>query len=171
MTAALVDSPAALNSGLVSRNEQDFLDVTKRLQTALDKIRGDLRVKATQESLARLAKCSRGTLVNRKWPLEELRKVKDERRSRGRAPLSPSSVADTSEQSRIERYKEQLYLSREELLRWKDRHDKLAEDARAAEEVNARLVRRIETLEIQLRDVKKTMPSQTVVTIGSGKRR
>ena len=91
------------------RNQQDFMLVTKRIQDALELMANDRRVKRTETNLARLAGCSRGTLRNRQWPMEQLQKLKDEARAaKEQVEIEPRA---TREKAQVERYREQLMLS------------------------------------------------------------
>jgi len=58
------------------RNDRDFEDLTNRIRNGLDLIRKTKSLKPTQDTLAKLAKCSRRTLSLRRWPVEELKKIK-----------------------------------------------------------------------------------------------
>jgi len=84
------------------RNDRDFEDLTNRIRNGLDLIRKTKSLKPTQDTLAKLAKCSRRTLSLRRWPIEELKKIKSPafigcqnqtvtaatRKGRGETPLS-----------------------------------------------------------------------------------
>ena len=107
---------------LQEKKDQDFVEVSRRILEALVRIENDHEIKATQDALAQLAKCSRGTLNNRQWPLDRLRQIKDARNT-PKPPVHDESTSAVKVQSRIDRYKEQLYNSREELLIWKAHHD------------------------------------------------
>src|SRR5689334_18660351 len=61
------------------RNQRDFNDMTARIRDSLDLIRKNRNLRATQDVLAELAKCSRRTLSLRVWPILELKKIKDAR--------------------------------------------------------------------------------------------
>lgn len=61
------------------RNQRDFNDMTARIRDALDLIRKNKNLRATQDVLAELAQCSRRTLSLRVWPILELKKIKDAR--------------------------------------------------------------------------------------------
>src|SRR5436190_1649422 len=63
------------------RNAADFLQIGKNISLALDQIAVDKTIPATEESLANLAGCSRGTLRNRQWPLVRLREIKQARKT------------------------------------------------------------------------------------------
>jgi Mg2+ and Co2+ transporter CorA len=61
------------------RNQRDFEEITERIRTALEAIRKSKSLKPTQTTLARLAQCSRRTLSLRRWPIEELKGIKEKR--------------------------------------------------------------------------------------------
>lgn len=61
------------------RNQADYLEITRRIEAALELIRNDSTISATQKSLADLARCCRGTLHHRKVPLECLKEIKRKR--------------------------------------------------------------------------------------------
>ncbi|AWB33082.1 hypothetical protein [Orrella marina] len=126
-------SESGIPAALYEKNAQEFVEVTRRIQEALVRLESDTKLKATQEVLAQLANCSRGTLSNRRWPLERLREIKNARKV-PKQPITDGSKAAVNTASRIERYKEQLYNSREEVLIWKARYDQVSE--RLAESLN-----------------------------------
>lgn len=115
-------STSGIPAALQEKNEQEFVEVTRRIQDALARIESDPKLKASQDVLAKLANCSRGTLNNRKWPLDQLRKIKDARKAPVKLAID-ETASIAKEESRIERYKQQLYDSREEVLLWKSRFD------------------------------------------------
>jgi hypothetical protein len=131
------------------RNQQDFMLVTKRIQDALALMASDKRVKRTETNLAKLATCSRTTLHNRKWPLEQLQKLKEEART-AKAEPEPEPRA-TRDKARVERYREQLMKNRDELLLWKYKHDTLRDLVETLEAQRDALKNRVEELEQQLR--------------------
>ncbi len=63
------------------RNEQDFEDLTRKIQDAIATIKKTRSIPATQEKLAELVGCTRKTLHNRGWPISELKKIKEERQA------------------------------------------------------------------------------------------
>lgn len=63
------------------RNEADYQQVTLNISLALELIDKSPEIPATQNELARLAKCSRGTLRLRKWPLDRLKEIKARRKA------------------------------------------------------------------------------------------
>jgi chemotaxis regulatin CheY-phosphate phosphatase CheZ len=133
------------------RNQQDFMLVTKRIQDALEKMGNDRRIKRTETNLAKLAECSRGTLRNRKWPMAQLEKLKEEARSaKVEVEVEPKA---TREKARVERYKEQLMKNRDELLFWKYKHDTLRDLVETLEGQRDTYKRRAEALETQLRSI------------------
>lgn len=133
------------------RNQQDFMLVTKRIQDALEQMANDRRLKRTETNLAKLAGCSRGTLRNRKWPMEQLQKLKEEVRSaKEEAEVEPRA---TREKARVERYREQLMKNRDELLFWKYKHDALRDLVETIEAQRDAHKRRAEQLEAELRSI------------------
>lgn len=58
------------------RNQEDYLKITESIKSALDNIRGNPKIPATQDKLAKLAGCSRKTLHNREGVIKELKKIK-----------------------------------------------------------------------------------------------
>ena len=58
------------------RNEADFQEVTENIEAALTLLERDPSIPATEANLAKRAKCSRGTLRHRKWPLQRLKAIK-----------------------------------------------------------------------------------------------
>lgn len=63
------------------KNQEDFEDVTERINEALFKIASDPNIKATQTKLAELADVHRNTIANREWPLERLASIKADRQA------------------------------------------------------------------------------------------
>lgn len=147
-------SEGGLPSALQEKNEQDFVEVTDRIQSALSQIRSNPKLKATQEILAQLASCSRGTLNNRRWPLEELKKIKTARKTSPRSTTDDSALASKTE-SRIDRYKQQLYDSREEVLLWKNRHDEVLKQLGQTRDVNRVLRTKLTTIEAELSSLRR----------------
>lgn len=133
------------------RNQQDFMLVTKRIQDALELMANDRRIKRTETNLARLADCSRGTLRNRQWPMEQLRKLKeDARTAKEQVEVEPRA---TREKAQVERYREQLMKNRDELLFWKYKHDALRDRVETLESQRDTYKKRAEDLEAQLRSI------------------
>lgn len=151
---------SSISRALQEKNEQDFIEVTRRIQEALARIESDSRLKATQDVLAQLADCSRGTLNNRKWPLDRLREIKAARRV-PRQPITDESAA-TKIESRIERYKEQLYDSREEVLTWKARHDEASERLSDAQNPTRVLQERLATAEREIANLRRHLGGKVV---------
>ena len=63
------------------RNQRDFEEMTERIREGLEVIRKNKSLKPTQKTLARLAGCSRRTLSLRRWPIEELNRIKRNRKT------------------------------------------------------------------------------------------
>lgn len=133
------------------RNQQDYMLVTKRIQDALEQMANDRRLKRTETNLARLAGCSRGTLRNRKWPMEQLQKLKeDARAATEQVEVEPRA---TRGKAQVERYKERLSKNRDELLFWKYKHDALRDQLETIESQRDAYRRRAEEFEAQLRSI------------------
>ncbi len=133
------------------RNQRDFMLVTKRIQNALEQMANDRRLKRTETNLAKLAACSRGTLRNRKWPMEQLQKLKEEAHS-AKEEAEPEPRA-TREISQVERYRNRLNKNRDELLFWKFKHDALRDLVETLESQRDTFKHRAEELEAQLRSI------------------
>lgn len=133
------------------RNQQDFMLVTKRIQDALELMANDRRLKRTETNLAKLAGCSRGTLRNRRWPMEQLQKLKeDARATKEQVEVEPRA---TREKAQVERYREQLVKNRDELLFWKYKHDALRDRVETLESQRDAYKRRAEGFEAQLHSI------------------
>jgi bisphosphoglycerate-independent phosphoglycerate mutase (AlkP superfamily) len=140
------------------RNQRDFMLVTKRIQDALEQMANDGRLKKTETNLAKLAGCSRGTLRNRKWPMEQLQKLKKEARAaKDETEVEPRA---TREKSQVERYRNRLIKNRDELLFWKYKHDALRDLVETLESQRDVYKRRAEELEAQLRSIATTSNSR-----------
>lgn len=89
-----------------ARNEQDFENLTRRISDALALIRKDPSIPATQDKLAEMAGCTRKTLHNRDWPITELKKIKEERKTNKDGKRKNTTVEHRlSAQKHIEREK------------------------------------------------------------------
>jgi len=133
------------------RNQQDYMLVTKRIQDALEQMANDRRLKRTETNLARLASCSRGTLRNRKWPIEKLQKLKeDARAATEQVEVEPRA---TRGKAQVERYRERLIKNRDELLFWKYKHDALRDQLETIQSQRDAYKRRAEEFEAQLRSI------------------
>lgn len=133
------------------RNQQDFMLVTKRIQDALELMANDRRLKRTEINLAKLAGCSRGTLRNRKWPMEQLQKLKAEAKvAMDTVEPEPRAIR---EKAQVERYREQLMKNRDELLFWKYKHDALRDQVDTLKSQRDTYKHRAEEFEAQLRSI------------------
>lgn len=136
------------------KNQQDFVDVTGRIDEALTALRNDRRLKRTEANLAKLARCSRGTLRNRGWPIEALRKLKLEAKA---ATEEATEATEANDESPIERIKKQLAMSRDELLGWKFKHDDLVERLETLQAQSKAHKDRVVTLEARVRELEKRL--------------
>lgn len=154
---------SSIPPALQEKNEQEFVTVTRRIQEALARIESDPNLKTTQDVLAQLADCSRGTLNNRKWPLERLREIKVARKA-PRQSITDESTGSAKIESRIERYKEQLYDSREGVLVWKARHDEVNQRLAQALDLNRVLQARLAATEQGIANLRRN-PADKVVEL------
>jgi phosphatidate phosphatase PAH1 len=104
------------------RNEKDYANITKRIEAGLEKIKTDETVPATGAELCKLAKCSRGTLRNREWPLERLKEIKKKRkekkaRKRNRITRDHLTAVEVHVEDK-NKLKDQLKKSRTEAAVW-----------------------------------------------------
>ena len=135
------------------RNEKDYADVTKRIEDALKKMEDDKTIPATEAELCKLAKCSRGTLRNRQWPLERLKEIKKKRKGE----KSDVPVEDENE------LEDQLKNSRTEAARWfykfknmEEENKKLSRANEHLQTTKQRLQERVDELERELCRLKPT---------------
>jgi hypothetical protein len=108
------------------RNEDDYRELTQRISAALLKIEYDPKIRPSQKNLAKFAECSRGTLRNRKWPLERLAEIKRQRKekSKGKGSDRPNKDADAEIHLEDKRkLLEQLDNARKETAIWVDKYD------------------------------------------------
>jgi hypothetical protein len=152
---------SGISDALYEKNAQTFIEVTRRIQEALGRIANEPKLKATQDVLAQLADCSRGTLNNRQWPLQLLREIKVARNA-PKLPTTDESAATNKVESRIERYKMQLQNSREELLIWKSRHDDANERLADALSINRVLQARLKAAEEDIANLRRNSASKVV---------
>ncbi|PKO40367.1 MAG: hypothetical protein CVU33_02490 [Betaproteobacteria bacterium HGW-Betaproteobacteria-6] len=154
-------STSGIPAALQEKNEQEFVEVTRRIQDALARIESDPKLKASQDVLAKLANCSRGTLNNRKWPLDQLRKIKDARKTPVKLAID-ETAAIAKEESRIERYKQQLYDSREEVLLWKTRFDDATQQLAQAQDLTRVLQARLAATEQEIAPLRRASATNIV---------
>ena len=108
--------------------------------------------------LCKLATCSRGTVNNRKWPIEELERIKSERKA-PKVPLEPESAKIEQEVNLAERLEKQLNDSRDEIVVWKNKHDDISESYQAQLNVTRVLTKKVTVLEAEnarLRELNRT---------------
>jgi len=97
----------------------------------------------TQATLAKLAQCSRRTLSLRRWPVEELKRIKDERRSREKVPHEESP-----NESEIEQNRERQLIK--QVRNYQDQNGRLFNQVQHLEEQQSKSVFIISTLEQQV---------------------
>lgn len=131
----------AVNSQLQKKNEEDFERITQNIHAALEKLRASRSLSATQEKLSELAGCSRKTLENRGWPLQELKRIKEQRKVNRETREHPAKD-QLSVENRLKR--EQLLIQRVENL----------------QDQNAKLFDQVQRLEEKLEDARRLFEVQ-----------
>ena len=107
----------SLPEALVASNASDFDAMTQAIEDALRKIERDHRLKPTQQALAKLVGCARGTLNNRGWPLTRLADIKRAREQKQAEKSAEPKDNAAKAESETEKLKNQLQLSRTENAR------------------------------------------------------
>ncbi|MFC4927917.1 MULTISPECIES: hypothetical protein [Delftia] len=127
---------------LLAKNARRFDAMTQAIEDALKKIESDRRLKTTEESLAELVGCSRGTLRNRGWPLTQLGDIKTAREQKRDADKSeqPKPAAAKAE-SETDRLKNQLQLSRTENARLHAKNELLRKELQQTKDLLAEVTR------------------------------
>lgn len=110
-----------------ARNAEDFDAITTAINLALAQLRAEPKLKPTEETLAKLAGCSRGTLRNRDWPIQSLKAIKSERKTKKATDAANKAAVVPAKKTPTTEHKDQLRLSRDEALRWKLKYDELLE--------------------------------------------
>ena len=137
--------PAGLKAlPFVDRNDRDFEEMTARIRQGLESIRKNRSLDPTQAMLAKLAQCSRRTLSLRRWPIEELKRIKDARRSGKKDPHEESP-----NESEIEQNPERLL--KKQVRNYQDQNGRLFDQMQHLEEQQSKSAFIISTLEEQVR--------------------
>jgi hypothetical protein len=123
LLSAAVRQPHRIPAPYDERNIADFVQIGKNISLAVDQIAADKTIPATEESLANLAGCSRGTLRNRQWPLVRLREIKQARKTEAEKKLSERQKEKPK--STEAELVDQLNASRTEAARWYDKNQEL----------------------------------------------
>lgn len=149
------------------KNEEDFLRISENIRNALDTISSNANLAATQNKLAKLAGCSRKTLYNRKWALEELRLIKVNRKSlKEKNTANVLSFNKTTEKGDIcnndlldliKTYKQQNGLLFDRIQDLEDLKDELERYNLVLEEENKTLKNDNKELRNELRLLKKSL--------------
>ncbi|MFZ9596326.1 MAG: hypothetical protein ACO3A2_09640 [Bdellovibrionia bacterium] len=101
------------------KNAEDFFKTSKAINEALAAICENRKMEPSQSNLSKLSGVHRNTLRNRRWPLEELTKIKKERAN---GDVQGEESKSEKEQKILTRaindLKKKLDLSREEAAKW-----------------------------------------------------
>ena len=119
------------------KNAEDFFKVSKAIQEALEMIRSDVRLKPTQAALSKLSGVHRNILRNRKWPLEELDRIGQERLVNHKIQTeSRASQEKKLLQESLDGLRKRLDLSREEASKWFHTSEKFKSELESLKGVN-----------------------------------
>jgi hypothetical protein len=139
------------------RNEADFRDMSVRIAEALERLEIDLTIPATEESLAGLAGCSRGTLRHRGWPLKRLKEIKQSRKEKKDeegGDIPPGEVDIVEILSRDKKsLLDQLKKSRGEVALWVEKYRQLEEETKKLRRLITMLQEAKKSLEDKLKKV------------------
>lgn len=133
------------------RNEQDFENLTRNIQNAVATIRKSRSIPATQEKLAELSGCTRKTLHNRVWPINELKKIKEERKAN--KDSNPKNITAEHKLSA------EKHIAREKLLviqirNLQEQNGKLFNQVQELQEQKASLIDTVKVLESEISSFK-----------------
>ncbi|WP_416400272.1 hypothetical protein [Alicycliphilus denitrificans] len=131
----------SLPEALVARNASDFDAMTQAIEDALRKIERDHRLKPTQQALAKLVGCARGTLNNRGWPLTRLADIKRAREQKQAEKSAEPKDNAAKAESETEKLKNQLQLSRTENARLHAKNELLRKELLQAKDLLAEVTR------------------------------
>jgi hypothetical protein len=142
------------------QNEQDFEELTRKIQDAIATIKKTRSIPATQEKLAELVGCTRKTLHNRGWPITALKKIKEERQAK-----KDGKQKNTTAEHRLSVGK---HIEREKLLirqvrNLQEQNGKLFDQVQGLEEEKETLVDTNKVLEDEitiLNDVKRKLETE-----------
>ncbi|HEY0375751.1 MAG TPA: hypothetical protein VGC87_02215 [Pyrinomonadaceae bacterium] len=143
------------------RNEQDFEDLTRKIQDGIAKLRRTRSLPATQEKLAEMVGCSRKTLHNRGWPITELKKINEERKAN-----KENKQKNTTAEHRLSAEK---HIAREKRLigqirNLQQQNSKLFDEKQELEEQKAALTDTVRVLEEEidiLKDEKRKLERES----------
>jgi hypothetical protein len=143
------------------RNELDYREMSKRVADALEEIDRDPSIPATQNELVKRAKCSRGTLRNRRWPLERLKNISAKRKETNRVRNRKITLEHrTTVEVHIEdkrRLLEQLEKSRDEAAIWYDKYKDVESEKNKLLRINELLIGENTSLKKRVDDLVKRL--------------
>lgn len=121
------------------RNEADYLELSRRIEIALKLIEDDPSIAATENSLASLAGCCRGTLFSRKYPLDRLRQIKNQRK-----------------QQKMLKFRNEKFVCRGEATTHRETISDLRSKLELSDQENAVLVQRYIAAEFEVAQLKRS---------------
>lgn len=137
------------------QNQEDFEDVTERINEALLEIASDSKVKATITELAKRAKVHRNTIRNRHWPIDRLDAIKLDRKA------AVDKKIDQNEPKPVDVLADRLEKAHQEILYWfkeykemKSMYEASSESVRFLAKSKETLAQTVKTLEQELQNLR-----------------
>lgn len=152
-----------------AKNETDYQKITDNILAALKQIEHNPKEPATQANLAKLAKCSRGVLRLRGWPIEKLKGIKKKRKAAAIGKTAGEITVDHKDPVEIHLEDKRLLLeqldkSRTECAKWTVKYkelesekNKLHRSNEVLQKENSSLKERNSELERGKADLKKSL--------------
>jgi hypothetical protein len=160
-----------------ARNQADYLLISNSIEAALNLMGIDPTVPATEASLAKLAGCSRGTLRNRKYPLERLKAIKvrraEQRKGKNR-PVRITPAHRVAVEVHIDEKKilqGQLEKSRCEIAVWVNKYSDLENEVKKLYRVRNVLQEGKKLLEEQIEELKKSLRATETATANESEKK
>lgn len=100
-----------MSNNFDDRNQLDYDNNTKRLNSAIDKIRATPSLSPSIAELSRLTGIHRNTISSRKWPCFTLREIKKERQLK-------SKLSIASQKNPVKLIEDKLANAKRELVYW-----------------------------------------------------
>jgi chromosome segregation ATPase len=139
------------------RNNSDFEEMTVRIRQGLESIRKNKALNATQTTLARLAQCSRKTLSLRRWPIDELKRIKDERNTKHKNAEEEIPKESGNEENRERQLIKQVRNYQDQNGRLFDQVQHLQEQKSKADSIIGTLEQQVTGLTEEVRQLEKDL--------------
>lgn len=147
------------------KNAEDFFKVSKAIQDALEIIRQDVALKPSRSVLSKLSGIHRNTLRNRKWPIEELVRIKEDRLKKG-TDSGKSKTAHEKKllQDTVDDLKKRLDLSREEVSKWFHQAEEYKTEIESLKSLNKLLKAKLDDQSVMIDEFRRKQELSNVTT-------